>query len=755
MKTTQQTQSRIAKLEPRIKPEAKDVIQEVRDAVSAAAALGLFDKILVAHETRRCITADMSSDGMLWGERAFPWPGTINSRVPLAEEIVSDHVRIRMASLRAGNVQVAPQDAVEDGGKAQTWDGVMRYYRQAVKRNLTNQFKLFFTCVEEIGYGIMHVDWRDRQLLRPLPMTFEMTASFLAQESLANHAEMLQMDPEQIDPALQQRAAEEATMQVEQLLADPAYEPSLTALLVRMDASMPESEARKVIKELRRGEAATYYAPRSQGGLPCIKARIPWVNCIHDLSLGTDGECNFFADAERLNEVDVRCRAQQKGWSDEALEALLAQPNKGLTELMAATGGCPGWLLNGVGIGLTIEQNPADKTPMFEIITVYRLAVNEAGIPAVYETEINVHVTDLLLSHECREVAAMPFIVEQREPAGLAVQSRGIPEIVLTDQLALKKLKDSTTAAAELASYPPTERTKDDTLPIRPGSEHTVSRFNTGSSGTQSKFLEVPGVDEGALKAMEMTRSDVDRLFMRHKDTNPDSRRIFLEDLGSSAVLTYEAVIGLMWLNIQAYVNELTASRIAGRPVSVQASSEDLEGTADVHVEFSPMALNQEMAFKLAEWGTKLAGLDRSGRIDFGAFVEIIARMFDTVLGERIIMPGEVASAQIEKDEQDVIAAIASGQYVTGHVNSPQSRWTKLQEWLGNPSTLPMLQANPDRYAALQEHIKGLEQEKAQTTTNVAWGQTGQNPIPPWQEEQKPEALLKTAVEGGGARLAA
>ena len=38
----------------------------------------------------------------------------------------------------------------------------------------------------------------------------------------------------------------------------------------------------------------------------------------------------------------------------------------------------------------------------------------------------------------------------------------------------------------------------------------------------------------------------------------------------------------------------------------------------------------------MAEWFSKLAALDRSGRIDFGAAVEVIARMYDPTLAERI-----------------------------------------------------------------------------------------------------------------------
>lgn len=751
--SSQQITARIAKLEPRQKPEAKDIIQEVKDALNAASSLGVFDKIRTAHETRRCIWPGQSSDGMIHGLTAFPWDGTIDTRVPLAEEIVSDHVRIRMSALRAGNTQIGPQEEVADSQKAKQWDGVLRYYRKSVKRNLANQFKLFFTCVEEIGYGIMHVDWRDQKRLKPKQATRAQVVSLLAQQLIADQAAELQMDPERMAPALTQQAAQDATAGVEMLLTDPEREADMMALLMQLDAAMPPSEAKRAIKELRKTGAATYYAPVSQGGTPHIRARIPWVNCMHSIDLGPDGETSFFADVEKLTEVDLRIRAAQDGWSDEAMEAVLQHPNKGCAELMQAGTAGGNWVLNGVGIGLEIEQNAGDRTPMFEIVTVHRLAVNEAGIPAVYESVINVNVPDHLLKHECCDVAVMPFVVEQREPAALAVQSRGIPEIILTDQLALKKLKDATTCSAELAGYPPYVNGINDNQKLQPGAEMKPVR-STGNKGMDSHFIEVPGVDEGALKAMEMTRLDVNRLFCREKDSDPDRRRMFVEDLGFSAVLSEEAVIVLIWLHVQAYVSNVTASRIAGRPIDVKASASDLEGTADINIEFSPMALNQKMAMELAEWGTKVLPMDTAGRIDRGEFIETITRVFDPALSERVILPGEVASAQIEKDEQDVIAAITSGQYITGHVNSPQQRFHVLQQWMQNPATIAMLQQRPDVYAAVQEHIAGLTQEQEQHTTNVAWGQTGQNPIPPWQEEQKPENALKAAVEGGGAPMA-
>lgn len=747
---------RIATLEPREKPLAKDIIQEVRDAVQTAQSLGVFDKIDRAHVTRRCIWDNQSSDGMKHGVDAFPWDRAIDRKIPLADEIVGDHVRVRCAAVRQGTVQIGPVDAVGDADKAKLWDDVLRYYRKhgLVRRALRNHTRLFHTCIEEIGYGILQIDWREEKVVRPVEITRAQVVSFLARQMLAEAnaaAQVMATESGMEAPAADEALiAQQATVMIEELLADPERGAELSALLMQIDGELPDAEAKRLPREMAKaGDAAvTYYAPRSGGGLPVIKARIPWVDCGHSADLGPDGKCTWWFVAEWLDEVTVKSRAKADKWSPSFVEAVLKQPNKGLSELMAGVT-LPEWLLNGVGLGFKFDRQNAQNTPMFQILTTYRLAVGKTGLPACYETVVNPHVADQLGKHECCAVKELPFVAEAREPAGLMMQSRGVPEIVLTEQLALKKLGDATVAMAELQALPPYERAMGDNARLSPFAE-LPARRNTGTSGTQSKFLDVPGVTSGVLEAQRMVRESIDQLFKRGPKADPDEKRLYQEEMGESAVSSQEELLRLMWLHVQAYVDNVRATRIAGRPVMLQATAEDLDGTADVTVEFSAMALNQKTALELADYITKLAGLDRSGRIDFGRAVELITRIFDPVLSEAIILPGEESSAALEKDEQDLISSIVSGQYVTGRVNSPNARWRVLQKWLANPQTVPLLQGNPLTYQLLMEHLKGLQQEMVQHQQNVFTGQTGQKPAAPWETQNEPVTEVQRLVEGGG-----
>ena len=714
---------RIAKLEAREVPDAGKIIEEVRSSLMNALSMGVFEKIAECHSIRRCLWSNQAADGLKHGDNVFPWDRALDAKVRVAEKIIVDHVRIRMAAVRSGNVQIGPENELEDAGKAQLWDSVLRYYRNQTKRRMTNEMKLFFTCVEEFGYGIMHVDWRERLQLLPQRITLDQVLSRMVQDKLQEMADA--MGGQMPDEAMQQSVTETSAITVQEMLLDDDKS-GMVRMLQSYDPQMISSEARRVITQLRAGPEATYYAPRSMGGLPCIRAMIPWVNCLHGIELNAGETTTWMAVPEWLTEFEVRLRAEQCEWNPALVEKVLEMPNRGLVEMLNSTVLLPDWVLNGTGLGLTPDRQSQYRQPLYQILTVYRTAINAAGVPAVYETTVSPMIPDAVLAHECEEVPMMPFVVEAREPAALVVQSRGIPELVQTNQTFQKKMKDANCAAAELAAFPPNLQEPGDYQKPQPGSPIYVR--NAGSGGRQNeRFLNVPGVDEGALKAVQMDKEEVDEMFHRGPNADPDMKRLLMDDLGAAAVMTLEEVVRVLWAHVQAYVSTVTATRIAGRAVSVKATEEDLMGSADVNVEFSALSLNHKAATEMADWMGKLAPLDRGGRIDWGAGVEVLARAFDAQLAERIVLPGDVAAQQVEDQEQGDIAKIVSGQLPPVRQGAEEVRLRKISEWMQNPTSQQMMQGDPAIQQRIEQRIQAYQFALTQRQ-NAVIGATGYDP---------------------------
>lgn len=732
---------RIARLEPREKPDSKLMLEEIRAAVNAAQSLGLQDRLEIGHKVMHCLWAGQNADGT----KNSPWPNAIDSRVREASKVVNDTVKLMMRAVRSGSVSIGPED-IDDDEKAQLWDKVLRKFKHKSKRPINAAMKLFFQCVQALGYGILHVDWRERRQLFPKTVTADEVRQFLyklnAVQWLADAGGDQGLPPE-IDAEITQGVA----LLVDEMLAgqDKAQ---LIDVLMQMDVKMPPSEAKIAARELSKTGTAVYYAPGETGGMPVIKAKIPMVNVVHGMDLtGTDCE-TWVALPERLSEAGLRERAALNGWKID-IDELIKHRNEGMVELETLSGGSGSWdwLLNGVGIG--IQMSKEQEVPWFEVITIYRVACNEAGIPAVYETEIFPALPEVVLSHEVLPIvrdgeAVMPFVTMARNPALLAVQSPGIAMEMLTDQMGMKRIIDASVAAAELASYPPTVRTAKDDQTVMPGSTLDLPR-NTGTSGAQSRFVEVPGVDEGALKFLEMMKDEVRERYHRGVNADPDLRMAYEEDLGQEAVMAYTEVIALIWAHIQAYVNEVTASRIAGKAVNLKATEADMMGTADINVDFSATSLNRERAKEFADVGKTLLQLG-SKNVDVDALAETMARTYDVPLAERIIIPGEQGAASAMNDERKAIIEMQGGFEVRGRQNMPEARLTAYDDWLSNPSNVDRCVYDPVLFEMVLLRMQGLEMQAQQFTENVITGQTGQKP-PEWKQQQKRSERLVMLVE--------
>lgn len=731
-----------AVLDAREKPELDNILRELRDALNGASALGVFEKLESCHNTRRCWWQGQQEDGRMpkpaiGNQNLYWWEGAPESRRHKADEIVTERAGVRELVLHRGQLLVSPglrersTETPEDDAEAEGWQLVLESYRAQTERDFDYEWSLHCACVEELGYSVQHVSWMPRRRNDKRQMTREQfNAAVVQRVHGAVVTEMMatgQMPQMEMEQALQQQLPDEvlqsiaagADTQVALLLMDPQSQADAVALLLGIDPAMSPAEAKRVLRGLRDGPVADYYAPVDDGGLPEITTCIPWVNCIHPPSLTGKGRTDMFGVPEWVTEADLRARAAAEGWDKKFVESVLEHPNRVMPELPTESS----WALNGAGIGLTLDLlGTTDRSPVFQIIHVWRRSVNRAGLPMIFRTVVHPLVTDSYGIHECTRLRSLPFLVETAEPSGLAVLSRGVGQRVVAMQNQVMDLMNGEGSRAQLGSNPPLQRQGKEHVTVKPGMQ-LYGRFVGADKGNQ--FLDTPQVDMGAIKLIEMHEVFTDQLFFRGSTVDPDIKQQQRELLAHRARKNLAALVSLMGEVIRANVSVEHLSILAGRPINPDA----LEN-ANVQIGFNVTGLSGESNKEWLEFLMALAPLDRGGRVDWGEVVQDAIMSRNPAMARRLVIPGDVAAEKIVDDQENRIAKIMAGVPVRykERVVNPEARLEVQNAWKQVPGNIESANADPTKAEMMMKEDEQLQRQIQQYQENALTGKTQQTP---------------------------
>jgi len=507
---------------------------------------------------------------------------------------------------------------------------------------------------------------------------------------------------------------------------------SLTAaimLLQSMDDAISDFEAKEAIRQLKRGEVAVYYAPEDDGGVPEPMHLTPWVNCLHLPNMGGNGDCDMYSVPEWVTEVELRSRAEEEGWSMEWVDKVLEQPNVMMPELYTLSLSTTySWVLNGAGIGLVLDQtNVQDQVPVFQIFNRWGKSVDRRGLTMIYRTVLHPMINDSYGLHECTKYREMPFMVSTSEPVINAMLARGVGQKVIADQNQVIDLMDGEGARAQLGSNPPLLRGVDQHVPVRPGMQ-----MHTRQAGMKpvNEFMNTPAVDQGALVLIDIHERNMNQLFFRDKDTDPDVKQQQRELNAYRAMDCLAQFWQMMWKTIQANVTQLGVNYIAGRQVDLYVKGTQLQGDADIQIGFNVSGLSGDSSDKWLATIEKLAGLDRAGRIDWGALVEDIFQTQNPAMAKKIVMSGDVATARITDEQESRIAKIMAGVPVDypERASNPQLRLEVMNKWMAMPNNIPKAMSDPTIGEMMQKEMEYLNLQIEQYQTNPIVGRSLQTP---------------------------
>lgn len=740
--------NRITTLEPHEKPTAQQLINELLEAIIAASGMDMFTRLVRCHNTRECLWDAKAHDGRISKDQAnkqvWRWTGAPDMSVPICDKIVRWLMMIRAGVMNRGDVRIAPRRVPKADGDgspqdlAEVWQNAMEYFLYEQDFNLSSATELFSTCVEEFGYGIIMAEWVKKFRMELRTMTVQQLTDALVKRQ--QDELMLQMqdampgqeiDPNQVlTPEVMQGIVQRVEMDLDTLLsrAEPVQDWHHD-LIRAVDERIEDAEARRVLAALRKdpAEPAEYTAPRDDGGTFECEVLIPWVNCIHPQTMSGEGKTDMIAVVRYYTESELLEKARSEKW-DKAATAELRdnQQNKFFSQLAQTTSvQIPGWALNGMGIGLEINENALKTMPHWLVVYVYRKVVNKAGMPMVYKAALNPNMPDHLLMWQKTDLVNLPIVVDTATPVRYAMLAKGAAEVIVDKQNFVKDGMDNEGSRAQMGSNPPLLRTSSQHVGITPGKELYVKR--SSASADNDRFMEVPGVDVGALKLMEKAELLVDQYYFRSADTAPEDKRRFEEWKIMRSIRCHRELLRLIWCLMQEGIDDLQVSMINGRPVKLATNRDQLKGEADITIAAHLDGYSEEAAEKFVKVLTQLMQADRGGTIDATEGVQIAAQLLAPTYARRLVMKKDVAAQKIVDEQQMRIAKIMAGvplEYPED-VTAPEMRLQVVQQWQGIPENMAAMRARTVAAALMQKEIDWLMFQNQQQNVNAVTGRTG------------------------------
>ena len=733
----QHDSNHLTTLEPREEPGALALIQELKDAVNGASSLNLWNRLAKNAKALNAAWDGKQDDGRQpkpseWvGERKslFRWEGAPDIAIPLVDILVRWLVRLRVAVWNRGDARIQPQKmpdvpgaASPQGAMAGVWQAALEFFLYIGGFKYAYDFELAARCCASLGYSVLLCDWEKRKRKELKTITLQQLTDVIMQSQIDAAG-----GPDQVDI---NELRDEVGAEIESLLNDPKAEERGAGWIRQADPQVSKREAKLAMKALRKkpGEPATYFVARDDGGVPTMEALIPGVQCIHSPDMDGKGRCDLFATPMYGTRSQIEEMAAAEGWDKEKTQTLIdTQKNKLAAELLPKA---VEWALNGVGINMVMNQSALNQTPHWLVFRVWRKITDEDGLALVYRGVLHPGMGENgLLKWEPTDLEEIPIIVDTNEPATYAMLARGVGDVVVSHQNAIKDTMDSEGARGRLGSNPPFIKSTGVWLGMKPGLEIDGDKLQRGMEQRLNRFMDVPVVDSGALKISAEAERWANLYYCHGKDIDPDDKRLFMEDMSFKSLRVMCKVLMTMWVQIQENITELHASSVAGKPVKLDVNSRDqLAGAADIHVAFHLDGLIQDKADKFVDSLIKLMQADRTGRIDWGEMVDMFMQMRMPMYARRLLKTKDNAAIDIVTDQASRHTRIANGDPTLSyeeHAVNPEMRLQLLQAWQSIPDNAPQNQTVAD---LIQKEWEYLNFQVQQQTTNATTGRTGVAP---------------------------
>ena len=639
------------------------------------------------------------------GNPAFPFEGASDVRCRLADSVCNELSALLLATFSRADIRGSATE-INDlpiSGAATT---LLKWVRDnKLQRELLREAELAAQYATQYGWVVMFTGWEQRLGLRKQKFTFE----------------EMTMNLQRVEPG-------SLLAQLPDLVANPEAEDQAATIFQGIIPDLELDDAKELVRDLRETGSGSYEQEYVSKNLPLVLALKPWDEIAFPPETIDLQNARVIFRRCWHTEVELREKVETAGWDAEWVENAVKSGNSYSTDN----------LIGFETASTSLAYREIDRKNLIEVVYAYTRSLDD-GKPCIYYTvfcptmaaskaDIPQYAIHELLDYAHGEYPFVEFRLERTKRA--VADSRGVPEVVSTDQDEIKAQHDSLRDRTAFETLPPIRVVKRVGQPtkIGPGVPLPVTRPDDYT------FMDPPTrAPQTAFSLIERVEANVANYYgLNHPAVVPVKAQMLQQARVNAWLNTWATVFRQMFALCLQYMPAEEIERITGVPLPQNRT--DIESAFDINVKFDVRELSTDfVAEKLANISKFVVPMDAGGVVDRNRLVRMFIEAIAPETAADLIIDQGQASEQMYRQVQSDIGLMMLGAEPLYTENDPAAKM-KLQMVQDNISKNPKAQAAMQQdqlFAALFEnYVKNLQMSSMQQE-NASIGRLGVSPIAP------------------------
>lgn len=692
-------------------PDLPEIKKELTNALDGAAEF--FDRAEHNLDVRYCMWEGQTRDGRKHGttrEAPFPWENASDARIRTVDLVINEKVDLLLLALGRMNIQVMPTQAREaDWGNRMA--ALLRWYlHNAMADEADGEIELLANYFLTYGSAVLSVGWLQM-------LAYELQTVRL--EDLAQKA--------------QEMGGAKMVAAIAVMLTDPAQKDTVMGYVKKFSTMLTDREARKVIEDLMTAGEATFPRPYLQDSRPTLRALQTMQDVVFPPGTWRLQKARFIGERELLTETELREKAEgREGWDADFVDYVL-EHSKG--DMFNASPAAQQIIEKQRSLGGVWGERWNEADDLYEVWHFFHRA-SLRGIPAIFRTVMHPGCDEYYGLHEVLNYAHGEYphveFVRERHVRSI-IASRGLPEVLDTQQSEIKVQRDARTDRASLTTMPPIKAKK------RAGQEQHTYGPGVEIPVTRSEDVEVLQFGPPDLTSIEVEKAskhDVNEYAGRPGEgIDPQLVVNATQGLATRWVRRWNVAGRQMLCLAQQYTPQMTVARVVGLiPKPFQVTRENIAGSFGMMLSFDVRFADADFVFSLLERIEKyVLPMDSNAVVNRDALIRYGMSAIDPTLADLAVRDSESAQQSEVEDELNNITLMVAGveppMKLKGQNHAARLEVMQAAMTRNQPFFNALVSTRPDFSAMLQRRVEFLQQQVEQQKNKMI-GVYGTDPAP-------------------------